>query len=447
MQLTQIDLAALRVNRSNDRHGELDDEQTAINWLLSRHEAHMKNLARDIVSEKQVYEAPLVSKLRGKFVVFDGNRRVTCLKLLADPDRAPTETLRSFFRSEAMRFSGDLPQSVLCQVESDRDIIDEILYRRHTGSQSGVGQSPWDDAAKHNFIARTGKHSGPNVAEQIEQKLVEIGVIAAAGDLPRSVLNRLLSSEEFRNAVGLSLKREGLFYTHRPDSVASTLEKIADDLTQKRVVLGDLWDNAGKRRYLSELREAGQLPKPQEALAVPSSFAAPLPPRLKATPSVRPTSKDSTRTTLIPTDLDYAVRWCGDNARQRDIWNELQHRLLLERHINAISVTFRVLLELSVDYYITTAKVDTYQSDSLSNKVEKAAMHMQSTGLIDEKYRRELKKFAHAEAIVSANTMNRYVHSATFSPSPKHLTALWDTMAKFIVCSLSAARPEDEEAA
>lgn len=447
MQLIEIDLGQLRVNRNNDRHGELDDEQAAINWLLSHHEAHMKNLARDIVKERQVYEAPLVSKTRGKYLVFDGNRRITCLKLLTEPDRAPTEPLRTFFRTEANRFSGTLPSAVLCQVESDRDKIDEILFRRHTGSQAGVGQSPWDDAAKHNFIARTGKRSGPNVAEQIERRLVEIGSVENLGELPRSVLNRLLSSEEFRNAVGLSLTREGLCYTHSPETVASTLEKIADDLTQKRVVLGDLWDNAGKRRYLSELREAGRLPKPDEILSVARPFSTPLAPRSRPLQSGRTINKDSVRTTLIPTDLNYQVRWSGDNARQRDIWNELQHRLLLERHLNAISVTFRVLLELSVDHYLHVAPVTTHPSDSLSNKVLKAATHMEASGLIDEKYKRELQKFSHAESIISANTMNRYVHSSTFSPSPTHLTALWDTMSKFIVCSLSAIRPEEVEAA
>ncbi len=53
--------------------------------------------------------------------------------------------------------AGGFPEEVICQVETEKDDIDEILYRRHTGAQSGVGQSQWDDVAKSNFVNRTGQ--------------------------------------------------------------------------------------------------------------------------------------------------------------------------------------------------------------------------------------------------------------------------------------------------
>lgn len=87
MAIRKIALSAFLVNRANDRHGELENETAAIAWLFNNREVHMRNLAKDIVAKGQIYELPLVAPEGTKYIVFDGNRRVTCLKLLDDPRR------------------------------------------------------------------------------------------------------------------------------------------------------------------------------------------------------------------------------------------------------------------------------------------------------------------------------------------------------------------------
>lgn len=440
MNLQNLSLPMIVVNRHNDRHGELSDEQTSINWLLQNHEQHMKNLTKDIVKQRRVFEAPLVAPLGVKYVVFDGNRRVTCLKLLLNPDQAPAK-FRKFYIEERARWSGPLLSSIDCQIETDSETIDEILFRRHTGSQAGVGQSHWDDTAKDNFISRTGRRDGINLPEEIEKKLLEEGFIDHVGSLPRSNLKRLLSSEEFRNAVGLSLARGQLNFTHKPGPVLNALARIASDLNSKRLVLGDLWNNDGKRTYISELRTEGILPLTENILTNPLPFA-----EGKTTKQSREVKQprgyrapDLRRESLIPRNIDYNISWSAKTARHQAIWNELQNRLFFDRHANAISVLFRVLLEISIDHYITISSVlSAHPNDQLSNKVEKVSAHLVDARHIDEKYRKELRKFVHAEAIVSTNTMHRYVHSSTFAPSPEHLTALWDTLSRLIVCCLAS---------
>ena len=85
MAFKKLDLESLVVNSANDRHGELENETSAISWLFTNNETHMKNLARDLAITGSIYEPPLVLPNGSSFVVFDGNRRVTCLKLLANP--------------------------------------------------------------------------------------------------------------------------------------------------------------------------------------------------------------------------------------------------------------------------------------------------------------------------------------------------------------------------
>lgn len=446
MDITPLPLAALRVNRCNDRHGELKSEQHAIRWLFEEREQHMKNLAADIVLQGRIYEPPLVTKTHSsRYTVHDGNRRVACLKLLSDHTIAPTQEIKSHFEKLRSKWPGDFPQLFDCQIERDLDHVDEILFRRHTGSQSGVGQSAWNNAAKLNFIARTGRAT-TNVAESIEKKLLLTGRLNKTDKLPRSNLNRLLSSEEFRNAVGVSLSGGDLVYLSNPDKVIGALEKIAKDLVGKNLVLGHIWNNEGKRQYLAELGDKGLLPDASDQLSVPIPFAETAQKQSPPSTALQFHPASGPRKTLIPTDITYDVTWAPATARIRDMWSELQ-QLSIERFPNAVACSFRVLLEITTDHCINSTRgIGAHESDRLTRKLDQTATYLENKGLISEKYRKELHRFAHSEELISASAMHRYIHSSTYAPSPRHLTALWDTLSEFLVCCLSQGRKEQSAA-
>lgn len=434
MSIRNIDLDLLVVNRANDRHGELENETAAIAWLFNEREQHMRNLARDIVAEGQIYELPLVAPEDAKFVVFDGNRRITCLKLFASPRRAPTTQLQEFFEDLKSKWKGALPETVQCQVETDRDRIDEILYRRHTGVQAGVGQSVWDDRMKAIFVARTGKGGGLNVADEIERRLREAELTPTRRKIPRSTMKRLLSAETFRNRLGFSVAKGRFEFTHSEDVSLKAMARIANDLATREIVLGDIWDVDGKRGYLDKLEREGVLPKATDAIDKKKSGATK--PHKASTSKSGTASKPATRTALIP-QADFGIAWPGRLQRHRDIWEELQYRLELRRHPNAISVLFRVLLELSIENCIKQAKVPVQEGDKLAARALKCATHLHDAGDIDQKQLGVIKKFQQLDQLVSADTMNRYVHSPNFAPSPEHLMSLWDSLADFIVACLS----------
>ena len=217
MTYKSIPLDQLNVNRANDRHGELENETAAISWLFANHQPQMKKLAKDIVASGGLYEPPLVYPDGRNFIVYDGNRRTTCLKLIANPKRAPSAELQKFFKELHDQWSGTVPSRIMCRVETDRDEIDEILFRRHTGSQGGVGQSTWDGRMKTTFVNRTGKGGALNVADEIEERLKAAGLYPKKGRIPRSNLNRLLSAEAFRNRLGFTTAKGKFQFTRKED--------------------------------------------------------------------------------------------------------------------------------------------------------------------------------------------------------------------------------------
>lgn len=241
MAYRQLFLTSLVVNPANDRHGELENETAAIAQLFATQEPNMRNLARDLVTKGEVFEPPLVFPDGDKFVVADGNRRTTCLKLLANPRRAPTVELQQFFADLKKQWPGKFPEKIECRVESDRDRVDDILFRRHTGVQGGVGQSNWNDRMKNNFVIRTGKGTGLNVADEVEKRLRDAKMLPSR-KIPRSNLNRLLSAEALRNRLGISVRKGKLEFIRDEEVSLRALQRVASDLATRVVTLDNIWD-------------------------------------------------------------------------------------------------------------------------------------------------------------------------------------------------------------
>lgn len=98
-----------------------------------------------------------------------------------------------------------------------------------------------------------------------------------------------------------------------------------------------------------------------------------------------------------------------------------------------------MLIELATENYIEQTKLATVaQNDSIAKRVLKVAQDLKSQGKIDEKYLELLSKFPQRDHLLSADTLNRYVHSPNFAPSPDHLRAMWDWMANYLVHCLNA---------
>jgi hypothetical protein len=129
----------------------------------------------------------------------------------------------------------------------------------------------------------------------------------------------------------------------------------------------------------------------------------------------------------------------GRIHRHKAIWEELQFHLLLTQHPNAISVLFRVLLELAVENYITQTGLSTINAgDKLSQRALKVGTDLHAKEKIDDKYFSFIKRMPQQDNLFSMDTLNRYVHSPHFAPSPEHLSAMWDSVANFVVQCLNA---------
>ena len=129
------------------------------------------------------------------------------------------------------------------------------------------------------------------------------------------------------------------------------------------------------------------------------------PTALPLAPRPPPAPKPSKRTTLIP-QVSHAVVWQAHVQRHRQIWDELQFKLRLDNHPNAISVLFRVLFELAIDNYITrTHLTSVHPNDPLKNKIKKVGADLEGKNKIDGKYASLIRKLDNADGLFSIDTM------------------------------------------
>jgi hypothetical protein len=433
MQIASFEVSELQLNPDNDRHGPLKDEASAIHWLLSNRNAHMRALADDLAKSKRLYEPPLVRADGSTHVVFDGNRRICCLKLLLDPKLAPSESWLEFFSELASPEVIEAFSTIECEVETDLATIDELLYRRHTGSQDGVGRSQWDPEGKSFFLQRTGRAS-LGLGETIEKVLKYEQMIPQETSLPWSNLERLLSSEPIRKRAGISFSGGALTYLTDKQKNMQTLKRIADDLSTRKIVLGDLWNNDGKRRYLDRLKNEGfaidVAPTGRPALVETiNGGAAQVAQRARKGPA--PKDKHLISNADKNPFLDQP-----DLERAEKIWGELQFALKFDRHDNAIAVLMRVLLELAINHYARNQGLAFGSSEPFSRRVSSVADSMLNRGLLDTKARAIIKKFESDRPIVSAHSMHQYVHNANFHPARSDLKAIWNAVRAIVLNSV-----------
>jgi hypothetical protein len=379
----------------------------------------------------------------GFFVVLEGNRRVTALKMLAEPAVAEAvlkpvqlKNLRKWSAAYGKRGEIVTAECVLFPTREDADVW---IERRHRGDQGGVGVVRWGATESARFDARrTGKRS-PEL--QVLDFVAERGNLDQATrdklhDVSITNLKRLIRDESVRDVIGITLSPDGQVSTALPEQEAlKGLTRIVGDLANERLKVSEIYEAKNRKDYLSRFRKSelpsrGAVKSSSRPLMGPSS--AEDSGGGAAAGGKRYTKVPRPRATLVPGTCACAVR----GAKLVNIYSELR-RLRLEDFPNSAGVLFRVFLELSVDAVIEQQKLmseSQARGSKLRDKISKVADHLASSGKLSDKQVRAVKKTASSQHFISGSvtTLHEYVHNTNFSPSPADLRAAWDNSQVFL---------------
>ncbi|RLK45979.1 ParB-like nuclease family protein [Cupriavidus plantarum] len=464
----------LLLDPENARIRSGSDQADCIEKIL-RKEAQLMELLKDIAEDGLSTVPILVSKNdEQKWVVRDGNRRVTALKLLNNPELSPDERLRAQIRAIAEKYQESIPKTIDCLATGDESAMLKELLVRHQGELSGVGQMTWSAYLRVAFLLRHGQADQNKRAAQY-LRWAELQGLPVDDDFPLTTLTRLLNVEALKG-LGFTVSDDDLVPALPVDKIRRMANRIIVDLQSGNVKVNDIFTVDQQKGYLTRVRgEAGvdeggarqgqpaggtgqrgqQGDSAGPGVSSPGSGApagaagegmgqgagkgdggtngTARPGSTGGSNGTRPNSPRKPswdRARLFPQNRP-GIAVPQDQIKVRNIISELQTLKVTETPI-AVAVLFRSLLDISEAQYRDRHGLP--RKDAFHKNVASVADHMKQRGILsDDRYAVIISRTRDESGILNVKTLHGYVHSDSFHPEKQTLNSLWDEIGHFVV--------------
>ncbi len=453
-----IQLSNLELDKSNPRIGEHPDQNSTINAMLNRKSTDIDHMAESIVRNGFLtLELPCVypSKNKGKYVIAEGNRRLTALKVLHTPDLANGSKKYQKFKKLSEQSKGALPNKIRCAVfKNARDCLPYVLMRHGLGSD-GASLRRWDALEKRRMDEKaSGKpHQGLRVIDFVldqgnlsDKHEVGLDVIKITN------LERLTDSATVRKL--LEVKKDDCINSAKGEAWLvpvwqRILEIILDEEHQGNAFsVKNIYTADNQEEFIHQvLNEVHGIPIPVTAKGKGSNSSSSSSgggsgasgsgksnKSAKGAAAGKPTKHQTTkqRTGLI--EKKFSPEGLAPQ-KIIDLVDELK-KLPVKSHRNCAGVMFRVFTDLSIDHYMKTHKIQKTKKlkgadVNLSEKEKRAAVikHMKDKKVLsDARLLKALEDTMDVKHPVSAESLNHYVHSSSQIPDADALKAAWSNL-------------------
>lgn len=435
--LVDIEVSRLRLDVRNPRLSAVPDSQRdALGEMSEVQGAKLVALCRHISQHglNPTQRFIVIPDDDNQFIVLDGNRRLTALRVLDNPElaihRLSDTELRQLKQIAASYTPIEAAPAAVFKKREDADVWIALI---HGGESDGAGSVPWSAQQKARHKARAGtKAPHLQVLEFVfnEGKLSDQATqIYERGRYPVSTLERALTTPYVRDQLGIELA-EGQVVTHYPKSeVLKGLTKLVDEIGSGTVKVKAFMSSADRVAYIDSYKEE-ELPShgTQNETKAPLSDA-PDKPKSSAPGSNRDRLASTARVKLVPTAFSIAI----PIARINDIYLELKRKLPVDNVPNATGVLFRVFLELSIDDYMERFGIAPPKRDTFANRAEAVASFMEANGVLSKKALLTVREALQSETKLTLPTnLNALVHNRRMAVSGNDLKFLWTRMEDFV---------------
>jgi len=444
----QLRVTDLLLNSENPRFDPVKYQTEAIQAMIEDQGDKLIELAKHITAHGlSPMEIVLVQPLGTQWLVREGNRRVTALKLINEPELVPGTRvkMKNEFSVLCKEIESNTINNILCAIVSDEEVINEWIRLKHTGENGGIGTVGWDAQQTSRFAMQVSGKADPKstLFESLRNnKAIPQKLRAKFTAIKKTNYDRLIGDPQVRELLGIEVKNGEYLL---PQGVNAYFQIILSDLVGDFNV-GRIYRKTDREAYLTEVIKRvelldGNVPaidiNTEPDLITPSvlmgtPIEAPEIPQKKQPAAENGEKKKSypiNRKTLVPSQHRLAI----DNARIVRIFSELKS-LDCEQYRNAVSVLFRVFIELSCDCYISSKKLSGVNVDcKLTQKIESVANDIETRKMMNKNELRAVRQMASSQTQTqSVRTFHSYVHNKDVTPSASDLKIAWDDLWAFI---------------
>lgn len=451
----QLSIDSIEINKENPRFEKVNTEKEAFTKMLEVYEDKIYNLAKHI-SENGVNptELPIVFKNEhGKYTALDGNRRLTALKILNNPELLDHKYER--LKSKIVNLDRTNVPHIIDVVEFNNEEQANLWIKlKHTGENDGIGTVDWDALQQSRFD----NDKYPLSIQLIS--FMEINNIISASnrkqlkDLKITNLERLLGDPDVRDILSIKHEKKELFFPTPNASIEKILNNLISDLLSEDFTVNIVRTKSDRLKYIEDFKSKYDIDdeeiynlKNQDTVSVKDQGTTKREkssqpntekkkPKRTANTQTVPQPKvnnleypnTQNRETLIPKDFTLSIR----NNKINDIYNELK-RIKVEEYPNIIGAAFRVFLELSLDYYIAERNLKTVRNDdTLNKKLDAVKIDIQNALGLDKSILKDINRaISSNNNIVSINVLHGYIHSTIAQASPDGLKTTWNNYEVF----------------
>ncbi|MEA5243096.1 hypothetical protein [Vibrio parahaemolyticus] len=491
MVFDKINVNNLLLDLDNSRFpSQPENQRQAIEFMLKQQGDKLFRLAKDIIefgldpSERLV----VVKDESENYVVVEGNRRVTTLKLLQNIDMVEEDKTTRKIKN-LLSSNPEVPQAVECVVyQQDDEGYEHWVNLKHTGENDGVGRVHWKGQEVDRHRAKHGETSFGNQLITFISKEQEIkaSIKSNTNKLKITNITRLLGDPAVRARLALHTVTGSLFCKCTKEQFIERITKLLDEMlecddngkiqfTVNRIkkkddredfmnqlgivapeqVLPSSWKLTEPKNYSPKI--ASQRDGKSEETDKPNNGSGPsLPQDDKGQPqggsenqppkdhnpddgksNEKPNKPNSSNTKgsklasnpnrnmLIPSSCKLTI----SDKKCSGLFRELKNKLTFEDHRFSISVLIRVFLEMSVSHYMNRNQIN------LQNP-KKTGLHDKVVAVVDDLLSN--KKVTGQEATsLKASSNNyfkasgagqQYVHNIFMMPDKVSINTMWDNL-------------------
>lgn len=447
----QINIDDILLNTENPRFEKVESQNEALEVMINEYEDKIYNLAKHI-TENGMNPTELSAVIKSdddKFIILDGNRRLTTLKILNNPDLLNQKFER--LKSKILKLDRTNIPTTINAIEFENEEDANLWIKlKHTGENDGVGTVGWNALQQSRFDNDKYPLSIQLIKYMESATLMEKSVYENINNLSITNLERLLGDPDVRKVFSITREKNELKFPAPNQNLKRILNNLLTELLSEDFTVNKIRNKDDRTEFMNYFKEKYNLaeediedlkkyevttvkdyetikdktekvgdkesPREEEKSAVP-----------KAKPKVREMPSTTERLTLISKEFNLTIK----NKKINDIYKELK-RIPVHVCPNVIGAAFRVFLELSLDYYIYETEINIGKNDSLSNKLEKVKTDISTKLKLNND---ELKNINRAissnDNIVSVDVLHGYIHSTVAQASADGLKTTWNNYERF----------------
>ena len=291
--IENVPLALIDLDLRNSRFPRDAQSQTdALELMLTTAGDDCLDLLRDFTRTGQMNSSdlPIVVASDERYVMMEGNRRLTCLRLWTDPNLlGRNETLEKQLLSRVQRLVQDSayspPTELRVAVAPSETEADVWIERKHTGGSGGAGTVEWGAAMKDRRRARndpTKISRAMAFVDLVSREYEEESDIQVALEAVRSkrytMIQRFVDRSVVREMLGLDFSDGKMTFRYGPQATMPIVRQVLTDFARPKAESGKTWAREldtveDFRTYLNGYSEL--LPTEEPNTATPGGYGGP----------------------------------------------------------------------------------------------------------------------------------------------------------------------------